>query len=103
VANGFAGKEQLLGGRRLAWFRGTGDAQPGVVGQVSQGKSFFGVHLQAASDQTLHLLAQLQLWEPCKLGSADLSVALEGDVAAHHVVEEDAQGPDGEALWPVSS
>ena len=102
MANGFAGKEQLLGGRWLAWFRSTGDAQPGMVGQVSQGKSFFGVHLQAASDQALHLLAELQLREPGKLGSADLSVALEGDVAAHHVIEEDAQGPDGQTFGPVS-
>ena len=102
MANGFAGKEQLLRGRRLAWFRGTGDAQPGVVGQVSQGKSFFGVHLQAASDQTLHLLAQLQLWEPGELGSADLSIALKGDVATDHVIEEDTQGPDGQTLRPVS-
>ena len=30
-----------------------------------------------------------------KLGPANLIVSLEGDVAAHHVVEEDAHGPDG--------
>ena len=30
-----------------------------------------------------------------ELGVADLVVCLEGDVAADHVVEEDAQGPDG--------
>ena len=30
-----------------------------------------------------------------ELGVADLLVGLEGDVAADHVVEEDAQGPDG--------
>ena len=30
-----------------------------------------------------------------QLGVADLVIRLEGDVAADHVVEEDAQGPDG--------
>jgi len=29
------------------------------------------------------------------LGAADLLVRLEGNVAANHVVEEDAQAPDG--------
>ena len=85
------------------WFGWAGYAKPGVVDHIGESESFFSVHLEAARDQALHLLAQLQLWEPCKLGSADLSVALEGDVAAHHVIEEDAQGPDGEALWSVSS
>ena len=76
--------------------------EPGVGGHLGEGQPLLGVHHQAARDQALHLLAQLQLGEPGELGSADLSIALKGDVATHHVVEEDAQGPDGQALRPVS-
>merc|ERR1712228_956342 len=73
---------------------GAGDAKPGVVDHISQSESFFGVHFQAARDQALHLLAQLQLWEPSEVGSADLGVGFKGDVATDHVIEEDAKGPD---------
>jgi len=62
-----------------------------MVGNVGQRKSFFSVHLQAARDQALHLLAQLQLREPCEMSPADLGVRLKGDVATDHVVEEDAK------------
>merc|ERR1719336_2049092 len=80
-----------------------GDAQPGVGSDLRQCQPFRGVHLQTATDQALDLLAELQLWEPCEMSSADLSIALKGHVPADHVVKEDSQGPDCEALWPVSS
>ena len=38
-----------------------------------------------------------------QLGVADLLVLLEGDVAADHVVEEDAQGPDCQRVAVVSA
>ena len=37
-----------------------------------------------------------------EISDADLLVGLEGDVAAHHVKEEDAQGPDGGQLSVVT-
>ena len=77
--------------------------EPGVGGHLGEGQPLLGVHHEAARDQALHLLTQLQLREPGELGSADLSIALKGDVATDHVVEEDAQGPDGQTLRPVSS
>ena len=38
-----------------------------------------------------------------QLRVADLLVLLEGDVAADHVVEEDAQGPDGQRVAVVAA
>ena len=37
------------------------------------------------------------------VGAADVLVGLEGDVAADHVVEEDAKGPDGRLLAQVAA
>ena len=37
------------------------------------------------------------------LGVADVLVLLEGDVAADHVEEEDAQGPDGQRVAVVAA
>ena len=76
------------------WFGWAGDAKPGVVDHIGESESFFSVHLEAARDQALHLLAQLQLWEPIEVGSADLGIGFKGDVATNHVIEEDAEGPD---------
>ena len=75
--------------------------EPGVGGDLVDVQPLVGVDLETAADQALHLLAELQLGEPGEVGLGDLSVALEGDVAADHVVEEDSQGPDGQTLWPV--
>ena len=76
------------------WFGWAGYAKPGVVDHIGESESFFSVHLEAARDQALHLLAQLQLREPGEVSPADLGVGLKGDVATHHVVEEDSEGPD---------
>ena len=75
--------------------------EPGVGGDLVDVQPLVGVDLETATDQALHLLAELQLGEPGEVGLGDLSVALEGDVAADHVVEEDSQGPDGQTLWSV--
>ena len=50
------------------------------------------IYLDALSDQILAILGY-SVSKP-QLGAADLLVALEGDVTADHVKEEDAQGPD---------
>jgi len=42
-----------------------------------------------------------ELWSPVQLGAFDLRVRLEGDVATDHVVQEDAEGPDGQAVGAV--
>ena len=36
-------------------------------------------------------------------GFLDLSIVFEGDVSADHVVEEDTEGPDGEAVGTVAT
>ena len=36
-----------------------------------------------------------------EVGALDLGVCLEGDVSVDHVVEEDAERPDGEAVGAV--
>ena len=67
--------------------------QPGVTQDLLQTDSVVGSDLQAAPDKTLALLRDAP--PEVELGVADLLVLLEGDVPADHVVEEDAQGPDG--------
>ena len=54
-------------------------------------------------DEILALLGDLELRAEAETGSFDLSVGLEGDVAANHVEQQDAQAPDGEAVGSVSS
>ena len=65
--------------------------EPGVGGQRGHAGSEGRVHCEALSDQVL-ALGWHSVAEP-QLGAADLLVALEGDVAADHVIEEDAQAP----------
>ena len=67
-----------------------------MVEQVRQVQPVLGSDAKAASDQLLalrrHVTAEVDL------GVADLLVLLEGDVALHHVVEQDAQRPDGQGV-----
>ena len=67
-----------------------------MVQQVRQVKPVLGSDAKAASDQLLalrrHVAAEVHL------GVADLLVLLEGDVALHHVVEQDAQRPHGQGI-----
>ena len=67
-----------------------------MVEQVRQVQPVLGSDAKAASDQLLalrrHVAAEVHL------GVADLLVLLEGDVALHHVVEQDAQRPDGQGV-----
>ena len=74
--------------------------EPGVGGQRGQAGSVGRVHSEALPHQILTLWRH-PVAEP-QLGAADLLVALEGDVTADHVVQEDAQGPDGGQLPVVS-
>ena len=69
-------------------------------GQGGQAGPCGRVHSEALSDQVL-TLGRHPVTEP-QLRAADLLVALEGDVAADHVVQEDAQGPHGGQLPVVS-
>ena len=48
---------------------------------------------EAAADQVPHLRTESP--GEHQLAGEDLSVLLPGDVATHHVIEEDPQGPDG--------
>jgi hypothetical protein len=55
---------------------------------------------EAPSDQVLALVSESG--SELEVCVADLLILLEGDVAADHVVEEDAQAPDGKPVSPVS-
>ena len=77
-----------------------GVIEPGVGGQGGEAGPDSRVHSEALSDQVL-TLGRHPVTEP-QLRAADLLVALEGDVAADHVVQEDAQGPHGGQLPVVS-
>ena len=70
-----------------------GGEHPGVVEDLAQLDAARRVDPQALRHQVLALGADLAVEaEPRR---ADLLVRLEGDVAADHVVEEDAQRPHG--------
>ena len=57
--------------------------------------------MEAGADEVLALLGHSV--SEAQLGVADVLVPLEGDVAADHVKEEDAQGPDSSRLPLVAS
>ena len=52
--------------------------------------------VEALLDQVPGLGRQAQLGVPDQLAGADLPVSGVGNVPTQHVVEEDAQGPDGQ-------
>ena len=70
-----------------------GDRHPGVGEDPVQGYSGAGLYPQAPLDEVAALSRQTDA--EVNLRRADLLVLLEGDVAADHVVEEDAQRPHG--------
>ena len=57
--------------------------------------------LEAAADEVLALVGEADA--EAELRAADLLVGLEGDVAADHVEEEDAERPDGGLLAAVAA
>merc|ERR1719458_1956183 len=67
--------------------------QPGVTQDLLQPDPIVRSDFQTAPDEALALLGDAP--PEVELGVADLLVLLEWDVPADHVVEEDAQGPDG--------
>ena len=74
--------------------------EPGVGDDGGEGGPAVGLHPEALSDQVLTLGGH-SVAEP-HLRHTDLLVCLEGDVAADHVEQEDAQGPDSGQLAVVS-
>ncbi|CAN7978487.1 unnamed protein product, partial [Ixodes persulcatus] len=65
---------------------------PIVLEDLLQGGACRWRQRQAPADQVF--AHERELPAEVDLGTEDLLVALEGDVPAHHVVEEDAKGPD---------
>jgi len=59
--------------------------------------------VEALLDQVPGLGRQAQLGVPDQLAGADLPVSGVGNVPAQHVVEEDAQGPDGQTRGLIFS
>ena len=77
--------------------------QPGVLSQLSHADPVARRDVEAGPDQVLHFVGQVKGFPEIEVRLLDLRVCLKGDVAADHVVEEDAQAPDGQAVGSVSS
>ena len=75
--------------------------EPGVVEDAVQGDPILRPNPETRPDQILTLGADGS--SEAELCVADLLVLLEGDVAADHVVEEDAQGPHGQRVAVIAA
>ena len=75
-------------------------SQPGMGENGREVDAILRPHPEAG----LHQIAALRAHRTTKveLSAADLVVLLEGDVAADHVEEKDAEGPDGEGGGAVA-
>ena len=75
-------------------------SEPRMVEHVTQPYAVLWAYPEAGQDQVLALGRH----GPTELdvGRTDLLVLLEGNVALDHVEEEDAEGPDGERVGPVT-
>ena len=60
-----------------------------------------GVPVKAGGHEVFDLLRDVDVRMPDQLTGADLLVSLEGNVSVKHVVEQDSQAPDGEAVTRV--
>ena len=75
--------------------------QPGVAQHPVQGDAVLGPDPETRADQVLTLRGHRP--PEAELRVADLLVLLEGDVAADHIVEEDAQGPHGQRVAVIAA
>ena len=57
--------------------------------------------METADQEVLALSREDGVVTPVRQSQQDLTVRLEGNVTADHVVEEDAEGPDGQAVRRV--
>ena len=67
-----------------------------------QSYSLFRQNCEASLHQVHGGVGEAQVPVPGELAGAGVPVAGEGDVATQHVVEEDAQGPDGQPVPGVA-
>ena len=75
--------------------------EPGVVEDAVQGDPILRPNPETRPDQILTLGADGS--SEAELCVADLLVLLEGDVAADHVVEEDAEAPHGQGVGVIAA
>ena len=71
-----------------------------MIEDVFEGDSVVGPQAEAVADEVLALVGEAST--ELDLGVADLLILFEGDVAADHVVEQDAQAPDGGGVGVVT-
>ncbi len=74
--------------------------QPRVEENVRKRDSLVSLHHEALPDKVLAL--GRESYPEAQFCPADLLVCLEGDVATHHVKEEDAQRPNGRLLTVIA-
>ena len=75
--------------------------EPGMAEDTIQGNAVLRPNPETGSDQILTFGTNGP--PEAELCVADLLVLLEGDVAADYVVEEPAQGPDGQRVAVVAA
>ena len=75
--------------------------EPRMAEDLVQGDAVLGPNPETRPDQILTLGGHRP--PEAELRVADLLVLLEGDVAADHVVEEDAQGPHSQRVAVVAA
>ena len=75
--------------------------EPRMAEDLVQGDAVLGPNPETRPDQILTLGGHRP--PEAELRVADLLVLLEGDVAADHVVEEDAQGPHGQRVAVIAA
>ena len=79
-----------VAGRRLGRL-----LEPGMLQNSLQRGAFIGSVRQALADEISHAFRRLPA--PLQLSLENLVILFEGNIAADHVEEQDAQGPNGGA------
>ncbi len=72
--------------------------QPGVPPDGGHADALAGRDGETLLNQVFDVGTESEVRPEADLGALDLVVGLEGDVTAHHVVEQDAQAPDGQVV-----
>ena len=78
-------------------------AKPGMFLNRFQWDSVGFLFTKTSLHQALNFVWEFQIPEPHQAVGHNLLVSLERDVSTEHVVEEDPQAPDGEAVRTVAS
>jgi len=77
--------------------------EPRVLKELLQAAAVVLSHGQALIDAILELGAESEFWSECNVGVFDLGIGFEGNVSADHVIQQDAQAPNGQTVPFIAS